>query len=91
MDTIRIQGYSTQSTWQKMQGLKQRWDTAECKVPESEEGKGDSFVEIQKVAQEYVLMREMVSLLLTNTLQFLQQTEKTFTMADEKMAEELKG
>lgn len=91
MESIRFQSFATQSAAQRMLVLKQKWEATECEVPISTEGKGKSFEKIGQVAEEYKLLHEAVSVLLMNTLQFLQKTEETFKSADEKMAEEIGG
>lgn len=91
MDTIAFHSFATQSARQRVQILKQKWDTTTCKAPESPEGKGSSFEKMQKLGEEYVLLHDAVSILLSNTLQFLEKTEETFVNADKKMANEIGG
>lgn len=91
MDRISFQSFATQSAWQRMQALKQKWDATECTLPTSVEGKGEAFEKMEQIGEEYKLLHEAVSTLVENTLQFLQKTEKAFVGADEKMAEEIGG
>lgn len=91
MESIRFQGFATQNATQRMQALKQEWDAAKCIAPASTEGKGETFEKIGQVAEEYRLLHEAVSVLLMNTIQFLQKTEEAFESADEKMAEKIGG
>lgn len=91
MDRISFHTFATQSAWQQMQSLKQNWDATECTVPTSAEGKGEAYEKIVQIGEEYKLLHEAVSVLLANTLQFLQKTEEAFVGADEKMAEKIGG
>lgn len=91
MDRIRFQSFATQSAWQRMQALKQKWDATDCTLPTSAEGKGEAFEKIAQDGEEYKLLHEAVSILLENTLQFLQKTEEAFVGEDEKMAEKIGG
>lgn len=91
MDSIRFQSFATQNAGQRMLALKQKWEETVCKAPESIEGKGPFFEEMQKIGEEYELLHGAISVLLANTLQFLQNTEEAFVSADEKMAEEIGG
>lgn len=84
MDTITFHSFATQSARQRIQILKQKWDTTTCKAPESPEGKGSSFEKMQKLGEEYVLLHGAVSILLANTLQFLEKTEDSFVNTDKK-------